>query len=569
MGGGLMQLVAYGAQDVYLTGNPLITFFKVIYRRHTNFAAESIEQTFTGDSTFESMERTVTATISRNGDLITNTWLQVKMPKAYWCDSVGHAMIKSVELEIGGQKIDKWYGETLEYWQELTATKQKQEGYELMTGKTTSGIPGEYEGYLHVPLQFFFNRHVGLALPLIALQYHEVKVKIVFRAYKDLLYHFPIGHDYDGKTGVINQLKYATTAATGVQAFVTKNTTSDPEVTGDYKDGVFKGTYTGVKDGTYRVPLQYADITDHGSGGTGAYADVTFAEVSSTASTMSVFNIVDGGENYDDGDLLTFDIAYLTRDDPDTAIGESEAAVLKLGSSGYTSETVTQDAGVKLHTGALNSYSTTGTSGFASNGDIDTYAKSLDAPEVKLFVDYIYLDTDERRRFAQVSHEMLIEQVQFTGSVFADSSSKNANIKLNFNHPVKELVWTIQETDREGMNDYFTYKSSQTGGALLDTAKLSLNGHDRFSERPESYFRLVQPYQHHTKVPQKFIYCYSFALKPEEHQPSGTCNFSRIDNATLNIKLIDRTKNVDVKVYAHSYNVLRIMSGMGGLAFSN
>jgi hypothetical protein len=167
--------------------------------------------------------------------------------------------------------------------------------------------------------------------------------------------------------------------------------------------------------------------------------------------------------------------------------------------------------------------------------------------DAELWADYIFLDTDERRRFAQLSHEYLIEQVQFTGSETVSSNS-NLSAKLSFNHPVKELIW-------EGQGN--------TG-----TAKLMLNGNDRFAEREAKYFTHVQPYQHHTNIPDLScnISVYSFALKPEEHQPSGTLNMSRIDTAQLQLKGAE-PGNLDI--YAHSYNVLRILSGMGGLAYSN
>lgn len=427
MGGGLMQLVAYGAQDVYLTGNPQITFFKVVYRRHTNFAVESIQQTFNGSADFD---RKVTATISRNGDLITNVYLQVEMPKipdsvdgAYYVNSVGHALMKTVELEIGGQRIDKHYSEWLEIWAQLTTPAEKRAGYKEMVGMF-DGTP-LYRGgsTLYVPLQFFFNRNPGLALPLIALQYHEVKINIDFRKFSELVW----------------------------------------------------------------------------------------------------------------------------------------------------GETITDSSSMKL-------------------GDCS------------LWVDYVYLDTDERRRFAQVSHEMLIEQLQFTGDESVPevnaNSTKTEKYRMNFNHPVKELVWVYRSDAAERDNDYFnfTLDTEKTGskndqdftwqetpntlttqvgpGAGTDPvkeAKILLNGHDRFTERAGSYFRLVQPYQHHTCVPNKHIYVYSFALKPEEHQPSGTCNFSRIDNATLSLTFggTDGISSGKVKIFAVNVNVLRIMSGMGGLAYSN
>ena len=186
------------------------------------------------------------------------------------------------------------------------------------------------------------------------------------------------------------------------------------------------------------------------------------------------------------------------------------------------------------------------------------------------WVDYVYLDTDERRRFAQVSHEYLIEQIQFTGS---ESVNPGANkLRLNFNHPVKELVWVVIPDVNAAANDSSNYSTIVNGQAVnpLVEAKLQLNGHDRFDTQAGRYFNLVQPYQYHTNIPKSpGINVYSFALKPEEHQPSGSCNFSRIDNATLNLQLQQGMGTGTANVYAVNYNVLRIMSGMGGLAYSN
>ena len=401
MGGGLMQLVAYGAQDIYLTGNPQITFFKVVYRRHTNFACESIEQTFNGSVDFGNR---VTATISRNGDLIKGMHLEADMPVIntageYWTNGLGNAMINKAELEIGGQLIDRHYGEWMDIWTHLTTPYDKRVvGYDLMVGNSDvlDTTNGENKRRLYVPFQFWFCRNPGLALPLIALQYHEVKLNIEFRASAD----------------------------------------------------VIVGTTT-----------------------------------------------------------------------------------------------------------------------------------SANMTSCKLYVDYVYLDTDERRRFAQVSHEYLIEQVQFTGDESVAASTATKNVTLNFNHPVKELVWVCVENNNGSTTNkkWLTYSGTQTennygqNDAFL-AANLQLNGHDRMTSRKSDYYRLVQNFDHHTRVPSKHIYTYSFALKPEEHQPSGTCNFSRIDNAIL--KMTFDTTNTTVaaskiKIYAVNYNVLRIMSGMGGLAYSN
>jgi hypothetical protein len=223
MGGGLMQLVAYGAQDVYLTGNPQITFWKVTYRRHSNFAMESIEQTFNGQADFG---RRVNCTISRNGDLAYRTYLQVTLPEinqnlnssgsvyARWLDFPGHQLIEQVEVEIGGQRIDKHYGDWMQIWCQLTLDKNQEAGYKKMVGQTTqltfmtdpsfadvdgpcdSDAPRQVcaprnalpETTLYIPLQFWFCTNPGLALPLIALQYHEVKINLDLRAIDECLW---------------------------------------------------------------------------------------------------------------------------------------------------------------------------------------------------------------------------------------------------------------------------------------------------------------------------------------------------------------------------------------------
>ena len=459
-----MQLVAYGAQDIYLTGNPQITFFKVVYRRHTNFSMESILQTFNG--TAGTGASTLTSTISRNGDLVSNLMLEATITGAsdaedgdshgqYWTNNTGHALIKEAEIEIGGQRIDRHYSQWLDIENEVNVTDYGSHGGENShdapgLNKSTSvaqkaqEIVAAAKYTFYVPLKFWFCRNPGLALPLIALQYHEVKLKIQTRALAALT----------GSAGA--------------------NTTTAP-----------------------------------------------------TALTLN------------------------------------------------------------------------------------------------LYADYIYLDTDERRRFAQVSHEYLIEQVQRESGAIAET------FKLNFNHPVKELLWVVQDNfyikeDNTAPNplanvvgggansnngsDYFNYSVAGTtagvagpakpaelvtadgvGGYELvgarpqlhgfGTAKLKLNGHDRFSARAASYFHRVQLRQAGHAMTPKHIYGYSFALKPIEHQPSGTCNFSRIDNAEFIFAAKDHTgasgstaaldTDSTVTVYAINYNVLRIMSGMGGLAYSN
>jgi hypothetical protein len=431
MGGGLLQLVAYGAQDVYLTGNPQITFFKVVYRRHTNFAIEAIEQTSTGSNTLGSR---VSFQITRNGDLIHRIYfygeLTTGASAVALVPNVGHKLLKTIELEIGGQRIDKHYSEWLYIWNELSLPVGKRQGYNVMVGANDRNISSRLDASssyeLYVPLEFWFCRNVGLALPLIALQYHEVKINIEYET--------------------------------------------------------------------------FANMRDQTSG------------------NWTYENDIAGGV---DNSTLAATAANLTMD-------------------------------------------------------------------ANLWVDYIFLDTDERRRFAQLSHEYLIEQLQFTGSDTIEASStadSMRTVRMNFNHPCKELIWTIKSQDTGVFWNNFSSAAKNgiqgiaTAGTFsndyldsvnpVSSAKIMLNGNDRFATRGGEYFSLVQPYQHHEITPDKFhegINVYSFAIKPEEHQPSGTLNMSRIDTAVLSIS---SSIKGTISVYAVNYNVLRILSGMGGLAYSN
>jgi hypothetical protein len=429
MGGGLLQLVAYGAQDAYLSGNPQITFWKGLFKRHTNFAMEPFRINLSGQAAWGVKH---SALIGRHADLLYSTYLEVVLPYDQHFNGdqgrLGYNLIKYVELDIGGQLIDRLYGEWMFLWDTLSYSYDKRVALSdsvglLDSGDVYTGDPAtctENNGrppqpkVLYIPLNFFYTRNPGAALPLIALQYHEVKINIEWNDAKFVAANF-------------------------------------------------------------------------------------------------------------------------------------------------------------------------------------TQAKSLKQPvQAAVYIDYIYLDTEERRRMAQQSHEYLIEQVQFNED--QGVTSANNRIDLTFNHPVKELVWVVQpeyytncslmtENDEGTRLWPFTYD----WGAVYEQ-HIQINGQDRLDKRYGDYFHTVQPLQHHTGAgsawygndwaDQPDVYCYSFALRPEEHQPSGTCNFSRIDTATIVMNFAGSGKWDDaidvspsnpwnVRVYAINYNILRIMSGMGGLAYSN
>lgn len=220
-------------------------------------------------------------------------------------------------------------------------------------------------------------------------------------------------------------------------------------------------------------------------------------------------------------------------------------------------------------------------------------AADADMTDASIWVDYIYLDTDERRRFAQTAHEYLIDQLQFQGSqsvTVADNddplaASTTVRSRMDFNHPTKFIAWVLRANEATNEWNNYSTAAGYTGSNYglgndvavaagvnpVRTALVQLNGHDRFDVRGGDYFNLVQPYQHFPHIPTVGVNVYSFGLNPTEHQPSGTCNFSRIDNATLNLTLnaVDGHTSANLFIYAVNFNVLRITSGMGGLAYSN
>ena len=469
MGGGLMELVARGVQDMFLVGNPHITFFKAVYRRHTNFSVEPILQTIDGEINFD---KKISAKLSRSGDLLSQIILEIDIPKIEsrdgapisWVNSLGHALIEYVELQIGGQTIDKHYGEWLEIWSELTLDESYQNGYGNMISKYDSFTTVTGPLTLYVPLQFWFCRNVGLSLPLIALQYHDVEVIVKFRKFSELWTFGPNDYYVASKSGT------------------TITTTSGPEFT---NADVGKKIYW--EDGSTDIISEIVDNNDRQA-------------ISTTSSTMNSMN-------------------------------------------------------------AYSKYN-------------DIPSKTYSITDVRMYADYIYLDNYERKKFAMNKHEYLIEQVQYNGNVSYLQGQNLARVDLeSFNLPVKELVWVSQITKYQESNDIFNFSNTvdplQIKNDPIETATLFFNGIERSSERKGGYYRMVQPFQKHTRMPRSHIYVYSFAMKPEQHQPTGAANFSKIDTKDIRIKFIEGLTDANIRVYATSYNILRILSGMGGLAFSD
>tara|TARA_Y100000992_G_scaffold121706_2_gene79753 strand:- start:2673 stop:5144 length:2472 start_codon:yes stop_codon:yes gene_type:complete len=822
-------------QDVYLTGNSQVTFFKNLYRRHTNFSVEAVQQTFQSSS--RAFGNRLVSVVSRNGDLLHRVWLEVSLraqtADVTYVNNLCHALVKSAEVEIGGQRIDRVYGRFSHLWHKLTCRAGKEFGFDVMAG--CGGVPGDADSpqaapsfatsrKVFIPIDFFFSKgRVGSALPLIALQYHEVRITIeladkdeILRAVQEA---YPKLTDEQSQTlsgaagSAVDQVEDAHNAdlleiVATLKAIVdgdTFTTTLDnitdidlnqPQTVENlntytlnmYRDVIvyknkIKFLEDSVGDFVETGGTTFPDITDAENKIKSVIeklADATFDTATDeellneikgfrtnlekfTGSAEDRFDNIDNALKYLSGAKLSYEkllkkhnssigsvspsfssptptpplelitaekILYGLKDDngdytgvyldedgitektslqkiyddlkttyPEHLYSKTDEQILKVKiqeAKSMLSERTTKTAALKTLSDKLKKLANSDTDatdlensdfdntditpeltissevGFASlmleahfkmliilyeglalqdkasklknaavavssdisdlindiNGQMTTINDGIKLLErnyqavkhllvtgyfvggyssaagresfddivdfeeqPRLFTDFFFLDTEERRRFSQMSHEYLIEQLQFLGTEVTPKLSQGSEVpfsmELDFNHPTKALYWTTEVSDgnKARRNPFYNGLSETEPNTLecrshqgiydncpVASVSLNLNGYDRFSPRDGEYFWLCQPYQHHRRVPHDhWLGMYSFCLKPEEHQPSGTLNFSRIDAARLTMHFKSHASECrrDVYVYALNYNVLRILSGMGGLAFSN
>ena len=495
MPGAQAQLSSYGTHDVYLTDAPQVTFWRAVFRRHTNFSMEGIVQTFDGTADFG---RRTSSTLAKSGDLVGHMWLEITLPDlaafdvypapaegqtvdatkvagvaastdpadlagtaatrvwkkggqtfawergglAYstsamttefktwpyllydaqsgsfaapqtqvrWCNAIGYALLTSVELTIGGTRIDRHVPEFWDAYEELSETEPKRNGLWQMIGKyadadydATFRRDQSRQRTYYIPLQFYFNRNLNMALPLVSLQFHNVQCNFEFRPYLECI--------------------------------------------------------------RSNVP------------------------VSALASK-------DGGK-------------------------------------------------------------------------VPEFVKS------NLYCEFVFLDDPEKQHFVQTPHEYLIQQLQFLGDEVVQAGAINRKFQLNFSHPVKEIIWVYvpkahYDVNPQTGNQVFKYDiPNKPHLEVFSSAKIIINGNDRFSEQTPGYFRLMTPYLRHTRVPDKKVYVYSFAKEPETMQPSGHLNYSRVDSSQLAISFNEDVEMGRLKIFAVSYNVLKIAHGMSGLTFAS
>jgi len=602
MGGGLMQLVAYGAQDVYLTGNPQITLFKVVYRRHTNFSVECIDLSL--DTAKPGGKPNVQ--VLRNGDLATRSYLRLVLPplvpsnadtgfegKVAWVRRVGHALIKSVEIQIGGSPIDKHYGVWLDIWYELTHSTEQERGYRAMIGdvdQLTTLVPanvGVAGGYtLFVPLQFWFCRNYGLALPLIALQYHDVRLMFEFEDLNKLYVYTrgcgrrteptfqsfqytnagvlidyvyldseerrrfaQVGHEYlieQVQTPAEQNLPTQTGSAPASQTFTLNFNHPCKEFVWTHKLGAFNGK--GGNAGGWFLPYSNQDQWIGGW-------QVAVQEAANHLASSMVS--VAAADPWTAADKVVSTVTFNPASDPisTSVIG---GTVWKFMSVNTTNIGPADTQNVHI----LQNPISFGTFNLAS-GLVD----------VTVELDF---------------QDQVIGVVPLVNVTVTENTLSLTNLSIPLVPGYSTNGFTDRRLDTDKCDDVHVVQFSNYGlrldgmGNLVMEGNIVLNGHDRFTKREGNYFNFVQPWQHHTRTPADGVNVYSFALHPEQHQPTGTANMSRIDSTRLLYKTQDSlrvnaalyppmnyTIDTDMWVFACNYNVLRIMSGMGGLAYSN
>ena len=501
-----MQLVAYGAQDIYLTGNPQITFFKVVYRRHTNFSMETIQQTLDGTTTLTTSNANASCTISRNGDLVGRVYVVTRTAGV----TDGSKLVNEVELEIGGQRIDKQTSEWMNVWNELSTDETKAGPLKAMSGCVGSSGTTGVQNLVQVPLQFWFCRNPGLALPLIALQYHEVKLKFKWGTQNDVgsvaaecevfceyIYldtderrrFAQISHEY-----LIEQVQHQVEGTESTSYTLNLNHpvkelvwTDASSVTTQKANLKLNGHDRFAEQ--HREYFQLRQPFDHHTAIPGQNLPLAGAQATRTIFSSEVTVPADNTDPAfvvtQPADTVILDVGLVVTDSFTTGAGDTGFDVGTAAAGAqicHGANAVNNNAGAVV----LGAVASTGSAGVTNDG-----ATTLG------FVDAAPLYTSTSRTIHGTIATAAAVTVAGAAKMFITVASSNP------------LARTSNMTNR--------------------------------------------------------VNVYSFALKPEEHQPSGTCNFSRIDNALLKFSGAVTVANI----YAVNYNVLRIMSGMGGLAYSN
>jgi hypothetical protein len=522
MTGGLIQLVAYGFEDLFLTGNPQITYFKTVYRRHTNFSKEQIPQNFLGTAKFG---KKVSCTLSKDGDLIGNVILVVTLPsinqfsdsdnvsKFAWVHRIGFSLLKTIEIEINDIIIDRHYGEWLSLWSELAGDfyGDQSRGFKIMIGE----VPDLYdfsktknEFTLYIPLQFWFCRSTGLNIPLVSLHYSDVKLNIEFND-EDFCYIVAPSDYIVCQGNISNYTDYE---------YIEQN------INGDIRAGLF------IKYDVTTKKLYYVSLTNNKFVGVPGVATTDAEKAAILAqSTTSWYYIT--------GKTSRF---YMLPDFNVSTLKYSVAAIrnLKFKDCFLLVDYFFLDDDERVR---------------MSQSKHDYIIEQL------FYTPNVTIDGINRNSRIIVDQpcKLLVWVVQLDSN---HNSKDYYNYSNSYRHKIEQDTLLPDLTVGE-----------VTGSSLISTETILLNGYERLSSRSSDYFNIVQPFQHLRFAPQVGINSYSFSLYPVLIQPSGTCNMSQIDDILIQTQVgssITSSNSASLRAYGLSYNILRITSGIGGVVFT-
>lgn len=534
MTGGIVQLVAKGKEDLFLTGEPQITFFKVLYRRHTNFAREEICKYFINEPDFG---KRATCLIDVSGDLIDNMTLRIVLPsinklskrggtdtKFAWIRRIGHAMIKTIEIEINGKVIDRHYGEWLHIWNMLTTRNIDDNGMDKLIGNVSQLTEFTYtkdEYTLYIPLYFWFCRTSGLALPIMNLHYCDIKINLeLFELEK--CYIISPTHYIKCVANIVNFEPYE---------YLTQQTPDGIE-----RYGIFSH-YDIIQKRLYYTPITSNKFVGISYSGSINDIDDTIID--------GIINAPYSGRYAIKGNTTDFSIlpCVLTQ----TIISQYKSL------------------------------------------------RNISLVECILLVEYVYLDDDERLKFARTRQDYLIEQLYYTPNVAIQGV--NQKIKLNIDNSCKLIIWLAQFDYIYNSNDRLNFTDShirklnldnihidndkkkmydnkktgcEIGNSILEESNIRLNSQERLTKRENIYFGEIQAIQHTKNRLPIGVSMYSFALFPFDVSPSGTTNMSEIELIEVGLRLnykVSIEKSAKVRAYGLCYNIWRVDNGLSAVVF--
>jgi hypothetical protein len=492
MTGGTMHLAARGIEDIFLSEDPQITYFKIVYRRHTNFSIEEIRQNFIQKTV--DFDTKVTSILTKSGDLINQSSLVITLPtidetsdgitKVAWVKDIGYRIIKSISIEINGRIINRHYGEWMYLWNELF-NPQPDKAAKLIGNidELTSFTNGKKSYKLYVPLQFWFCKNSGNALPLIALLYSDVKINVEFQSLNYCLKVTPT-HTLYCDTDIVNF--------------------AENEIIEQNIDGVIAAGYFLSYDVLTRQLYYYLITTNN-------FVSIPYGTVNT-----SKYKIY--------GNTTQFSIYP------------------------YTQQSVT-----KIITPLAYPQ--------------DQATQYLHLSDCYLLINFIYLDDDERLKFAQSKNDYLIDQLFYTE--FNEVTGPMEMIELNVDNPAKFTIFLLQLAYQYNAKNYDNYVDTVNSN-LITAATILLNDRERISFRNSKYFENVQQYQHVRNTGPTGVNLYSYGIEMNSTQPAGSCNMSKIETIKVKIqtKPILSTNNLGYfRSYTESHNILRISNGFGALLF--